>query len=120
MCDALRRPSHLLQAAGICVVLGKVCYQLADEFERGLQLHPDTLSGGSSLTRCRSSCGFSNTKASTTAATARQISVTALLRMEDRDVALEEVRPVRMLILASDELDDPYVVSQEVGFGGPR
>jgi hypothetical protein len=39
--------------------------------------------------------------------------------MEDRDVALEDVRPVRVLILASDELDDLYVVSQEVGFGGP-
>ena len=42
MCDALRPPSHLLQAAGVCVVLGKVCYQLADEFERSLQVHPDT------------------------------------------------------------------------------
>jgi hypothetical protein len=27
MCDALRPPNHLLQAAGVCVVLGKVCYQ---------------------------------------------------------------------------------------------
>jgi hypothetical protein len=52
------------------VVLGKVCYQLADEFERSLQVHPDTPVRWVFPNPLPQLVCLLNTKTSTTAATA--------------------------------------------------